>query len=104
VLSGDVIRAYATYSANGVACDTPIHTFNAPHMEEVQGESFQNFHFNNHRHQQQMMTQDNDMDVQAMMRTPIMRRPVREELSAEDHFWTQAAVEAEINTMQGAVR
>lgn len=27
---GDVLRAYATYSSRGVACETPIHTFSAP--------------------------------------------------------------------------
>jgi len=32
---GDIIRAYATYSANGIACDTAIHTFNAPDLKEM---------------------------------------------------------------------
>jgi hypothetical protein len=35
MLPGDVIRAYATYAAKGYACDTPIHTFNAPEPEEL---------------------------------------------------------------------
>lgn len=30
LMPGDVLRAYATYSAKGYACDTPMHTFNAP--------------------------------------------------------------------------
>ena len=34
---GDVIRAYATYASNGIACDTPIHTFNAPDWSELMG-------------------------------------------------------------------
>lgn len=95
--AGDVIRAYATYSSNGIACDTPIHTFNAPSMAEMQPTQRLT------RRQRQMML-DNDMDINAIMRSPSMRRPYAraEEPSAEDQFWTAAAVEAEINTMQGA--
>jgi hypothetical protein len=73
--AGDVIRAYATYSANGIACDTAIHTFNAPEMR------------NNRRNVQ-------NFEAQAMRR-PIM-------MTAEDEFWTQAAIEAEMNHAQGA--
>lgn len=31
---GDTLRAYATYRANGISCDTPIHTFTAPSRTE----------------------------------------------------------------------
>jgi hypothetical protein len=34
LLPGDALRAYATYSAKGYACDTPIHTFSAPDFDE----------------------------------------------------------------------
>lgn len=36
LLPGDAIRAYATYSAKGYACDTPIHTFNAPELDQLE--------------------------------------------------------------------
>jgi hypothetical protein len=34
--AGDVLRAYATYSSRGIACDTAIHTFNAPDSSDIQ--------------------------------------------------------------------
>jgi hypothetical protein len=80
-----VIRAYATYSANGIACDTAIHTFNAPEMQQMR-----------------INRRQADWDTQAaapMRRRRTAVRPI--EMSEEDHFWTAAAVEAEMNHAAG---
>jgi len=70
---GDVLRAYATYSIGGVACDTAIHTFNAPDAAEVID------HQALRRHQERVFA-----------------------AQAEDEFWAAAAEDAEVNALQGA--
>lgn len=85
---GDVIRAYATYSSNGIACDTPIHTFNAPEEQRMT------------RNRRQV---NNQYETSAASE-PIRRRrtPMMQQMSEEDHFWTAAAIEAEQNHAAGA--
>jgi len=76
-----VLRAYATYSVRGTACDTAIHTFSAPAV--AQTGPITEMHIN---------------ALAPQMRR--MRRPVMQQLS-EDDFWTAAAAEAEQNTVNG---
>ena len=79
LLSGDVLRAYATYSVSGIACDTAIHTFNAPEMH--------------------VPIKSAEMHINSF--APTLRRMRRPMNTSEDAFWTAAAAEAEDNTVQG---
>jgi hypothetical protein len=83
---GDALRAYATYSAKGYACDTPIHTFSAPEQELVNS-------MNNFRRAGRA-----DLEVQAAR--PMMRRPATYPATYPatnpintQSFWTQAIAE-----------
>ena len=104
--SGDVIRAYATYSANGIACDTAIHTFNAPEMR-------QQSHFdaqarNMRRISRPIMTAEDQVRTNRTAAASECGCAVLLCLTAvavwlsDVQFWTQAAIEAELNHAQGA--
>lgn len=89
---GDIIRAYATYSANGIACDTAIHTFNAPDMKEMK-----------------MMlggvsrpSSRSAPQWQSSAQSARGSRRSMPRMSAEDEFWTAAAIDAERNAAVGA--
>jgi len=76
---GDALRAYATYSARGYACDTAVHTFNAPEYDERD-------------------VRDTRFQTYAMPYTYAPYAPYHAGAYARadpDEFWIQAALEEE---------
>lgn len=83
---GDTLRAYATYSAKGYACDTPVHTFSAPEWQET-AQNLQQMNQLNRRNRA-INTHRTDLNANFNSNRYARAHPIETE-----EFWTQAVAE-----------